>query len=186
MADLFALWLPILLSAVGVFIVSSLIHMVIGWHNGDYGKMAGEEQVLEAMRNHGVNPGQYMFPGCSSMKEMGEPGMLEKFQQGPVGFMTVLPSGPPNIGKNLIQWFLYSLLIGVFTAYVLSFALKADAAYMDVFRLAGTVAFMGYGVGAILDSIWKGVRWGTTLKFLVDGLLYSLVTAGVFAWQIAT
>lgn len=186
MAELMAMWLPIVLAAAGVFVVSSVLHMVVAWHKGDAGKMAGEEQVLEAMRDHGVNPGQYMFPCAESMQDMGKPEMIAKYERGPVGYMTVLPAGVPAIGKSLLQWFLYSLLVSVFTAYVLTFALKSDPVYMDVFRLASTVAFLGYGLGALQDSIWKGVRWRVTLKFVVDGLLYGLTTAGFFAWYLAT
>ena len=86
MADLLAMWLPIVLSAVGVFLVSSVIHMALPWHRGDTGKMAGEEQVLAAMRDHGVNPGQYMFPCPDSMKDASSPAMTAKYEQGPVGF----------------------------------------------------------------------------------------------------
>lgn len=186
MADLLAMWLPIVLSAVGVFVVSSVIHMALPWHRGDVGKMAGEEPVLQAMRDHGVNPGQYMFPCPESMSDASTPEMTTKYEQGPVGFMTVLPNGVPNIGKSLLQWFVYSLLVSVFTAYVLTFALAEGAAYLDAFRLAGTVAFLGYALGSMQDSIWKGVRWSVTAKFMVDGLLYALTTAGVFAWQLAT
>ncbi len=186
MADLLAMWLPIVLSAVGVFLVSSVVHMCLPWHKGDVGKMAGEEQVLGAMRDHGVNPGQYMFPCPDSMKDASSPAMTAKYEQGPVGFMTVLPTGVPSMGKSLLQWFLFSVAVSVFTGYVLTFALKDAAVYMDVFRLAGTVAFMGYALGAVQDSIWKGVRWSVTGKFMIDGLLYALTTAGVFAWQLAT
>lgn len=186
MADLLAMWLPIVLSAVGVFMVSSVLHMVLPWHRGDVGKMAGEEQVLDAMRDHGVNPGQYMFPCGESMKDMSTPEMIAKMERGPVGFLTVVPPGVPNIGKSLLQWFIYSVIVSVFVGYVLTFTLQNDPEYLDVFRLAGTVAFLGYGLGAVMDSIWKGVRWGTSLKFVIDGLLYGLVTAGFFAWQVAT
>ena len=186
MADLLAMWLPIVLSAVGVFIVSSVIHMALPWHRGDVGKMAGEEQVLATMRDHGVNPGQYMFPCPDSMKDASSPGMTAKYEQGPVGFINVLPSGVPNMGKSLLQWFVFSILVSVFTAYVLTFALEDGAVYMDVFRLSGTVAFLSYGLGYMQDSIWKGVRWSITAKFMIDGLLYALTTAGVFAWQLAT
>ena len=36
MVSLADLWLPILLSAVLVFVASSLIHMVLGWHRHDF------------------------------------------------------------------------------------------------------------------------------------------------------
>jgi hypothetical protein len=36
MTELNVLWLPILLSSVIVFLVSSIIHMASRWHKGDY------------------------------------------------------------------------------------------------------------------------------------------------------
>jgi len=51
-----------------------------------------------------------------------------------------------------------------------------------VFRVVGTAAILGHAVGSLQDSIWKGVRWGVTAKFVFDGVVYGLVTAGTFAW----
>jgi hypothetical protein len=176
------LWLAILLAAVFVFVASSILHMVIPIHKGDYKKLAGEADVLEAMRAQGVQPGEYMFPCAGSMKEMCSPEMVEKFKQGPVGFVTVMPSGPPSMARSLVQWFLYCVLISVFAAYIGTFRLSPGAHYMEVFRLTGTVAILGYAVGNIPNSIWKGTSWGTTLKFIVDGIIYGLLTAGTFGW----
>lgn len=182
MEFLTALWLPILLSAVFVFIVSSILHMVLPLHKNDWSGLENEEEVLAAMREHGVKPGLYMFPRPASMKDASSPEHAAKCKLGPVGFMTIMPSGLPSMGKALLQWFGLSLLISVFVAYLTDFALTADAHYTDVFRVAGTVAFLGYGIGAISESIWKGQRWGVTAKFLFDGLVYALVTAGTFGW----
>jgi len=176
------LWLPIVLSAVFVFLVSSVLHMLVPLHKSDFEPLPNESEVLAAMREHGVGPGDYMFPHCDDMKALGSPEMLAKFEQGPVGNMTVLPPGPPAMGKALGQWFVYCLVISVFVAYVASFAVGAGADYMEVFRLTGTVAFLGYGVGAATNSIWKGVKWSSTWKFVFDGLLYALATAGTFGW----
>ena len=114
------LWLPILLSAVFVFIVSSILHMVLPFHKGDYKKLPGEEKVLAEMRAQGVQRGHYTFPCPGSMKEMCSPEMIEKYNQGPVGHMIILPSGPPRMGKCLTLWFLYSVLISFLVAYVAS------------------------------------------------------------------
>lgn len=176
------LWLPILLSAVFVFIVSSIFHMVIPIHKNDYQKLSGESTVLEAMRTQGVAPGSYMFPCAGSMQEMSTPEHQEKLNQGPVGFMTVIPNGPVNMGKNLGLWFLYSVLIGVFSGYLGTLGLARGASFMDVFQLTGTAAILGYAVGAIPDSIWKGVRWSITGKFIIDGVVYGLVTGATFGW----
>ncbi|MAF64148.1 MAG: hypothetical protein CMJ84_00625 [Planctomycetes bacterium] len=86
MAFLVDLWLPILLSAVGVFAVSTIIHMVVQWHNNDYVKMDSEEAVLSSLRDHGLKPGQYMFPRAESMQDMGTPEYAERCNLGPVGW----------------------------------------------------------------------------------------------------
>jgi len=176
------LWLPIVLSSVLVFIASSILHMVIPIHKNDYKKMPGETAVLAAMREQGVKPGQYMFPCAGSMKNMCTPEMTAKFALGPVGHATVLPNGAPAIGKSLIQWFLFSVLISVFVAYIGHLAVSYGAEYRQVFRVTGTVGVLAYGIAVIPDSIWKGVSWCTTAKFVFDGIVYGLLTAGTFAW----
>lgn len=182
MVALLDLWLPILLSAVFVFVVSSVIHMALPIHKGDYKKLPGEAKVLDAMRGESVQPGSYMFPCCESMKDMGSPEMIDRLNKGPVGFLTVIPNGPMAMGKSLTQWFLFSLVISVFAAYIGTFSLNAGAEYMTVFRLTGTIAVLGYAISNVTDSIWKGVSWGITAKFFFDGVAYGLVTAGTFAW----
>lgn len=182
MTFLAELWLPILLSAVAVFVVSSIFHMAIPIHKNDYGRLANEDDLLASMRQHGVKPGTYMFPSCASMKDLGTPEMQKKYADGPVGWMTVLPNGPFRMGPSLIAWFLYSLLIGLFVAYIARATLEPGAAYLAVFRVAGAAAVLGYAFSAIPDSVWKGQKWSVTGKFVFDGVVYGLVTAGVFAW----
>jgi len=176
------LWLPILLSAVFVFVVSSIIHMALPYHKNDVAKLPNEDKVLEALRAQGVGPGEYMFPKCESMKDMAKPEVIEKLERGPVGMLTVLPSGPMNIGKNLVQWFLFSIFVGACAGYVGTISLPRGAEYEDVFRLVGTAAILAYAVGNIQNSIWKGQSWSTTIKFVIDGVLYGLVTGGTFGW----
>lgn len=179
MIDLMALWLPIVLSAVVVFVASAIIHMVLGYHNNDYKELPNEEKLLDCMRGEGVVPGNYRFPYG---KEMGSPELIEKCKKGPVGIINVLPSGPPAMGKSLVLWFIFCLAISLFVAYVAGRALTAGSEYLAVFRLAGTVAFLGYSGAQATDSIWKGQAWSTTIKHILDGLIYGLLTAGVFGW----
>jgi hypothetical protein len=108
--------------------------------------------------------------------------MLEKLNRGPVGLLTVLPNGPIAMGKSLVQWFVYSLIVSLFAAYVASMTLPRGAEYMQVFRVTSTVAILGYGVSQMEHSIWRGQSWGVTVKFVIDGVIYGLVTAGFFAW----
>ncbi|MHC5113435.1 MAG: hypothetical protein ACYTGP_03285 [Planctomycetota bacterium] len=176
------LWLPILLSAVFVFIVSSVVHMVLPYHRSDVKKIKHEDAVLDSMRTNSVDPGAYMFPMPDSMKEMGSPEMCEKYKRGPVGYLIVLPAGGFNMGRSLALWFAYCILIGLLVAYVGWHGLGAGAGYLSVFQLTGAAAVLGFTVGVVNDSIWKGQRWGTTAKFVFDGLAYALVTAGTFGW----
>lgn len=182
MEFLLELWLPILLSAVFVFVASSVLHMVAPIHKGDYVRLPGEGDVMKAMREPPVPPGDYVFPYASSMKELGSPEMMEKYNRGPVGFLHVRPSGPPKMGGALLQWFLYSVVVSALVAYVTRAALAPGTHYLEVFQIAGAVATIAYGLSSFPDSIWKGVKWSTTFKFLFDGVIYGLVTAGTFGW----
>ena len=138
--------------------------------------------MLAALREHGLKPGNYAFPRPSSMKDMSTPEMTERFKQGPVGYMTVLPNGMPAMGKSLVQWFVYSIVLSLVAGYVAHAVLESGAHYLAVFRVTGTVAIVGYAFSSVQDSIWKGVKWSTTAKFLFDGVIYGLVTAGTFGW----
>lgn len=182
MVELTALWLPILLSAVIVFVASSILHMVLPFHRSDYQKLPKEAELLDAMRAAGVTPGNYHFPFGGSPAAMKDPEFVDKMKKGPVGLMNILPSRPPNMGKYLVQWFLLCLVMGVFVAYLTGRTLPPGTHYLAVFRVAGTVAFVGYGIGQISDSIWRGQRWGVTAKHVFDGLVYGLLTAGTFGW----
>ncbi len=175
-----ALWLPILLSAVFVFVASSLIHMVLQLHKGDYEKLANEDAVLGSLRQLGVAPGQYMFPCAGSMKEFGTPEMQAKVAQGPVGTIIVRGKDCMNIGKALGQWFALTLAVSVVVAYVTGLARGPGGP--DVFRIASAVALAAYAFASVDSSIWKGVSWGTTAKFVLDGVVYALVTGATFAW----
>ncbi len=182
MVSLMSLWIPILLSAVIVFVASSIIHMVLGYHRNDVQTLPKEDEVQAALRPFNIPPGDYFMPHAGSMKAMKDPAFLEKMKAGPVVHMTILPSGPPSIGSNLILWFIYSVLVSLFAAYVASHALRRGANYLEVFRFAGCVAFTGYALALIQNSIWYKRNWGTTLKYIFDGLVYGLLTAGTFGW----
>jgi len=182
MVSLAALWLPIVISAVVVFIVSSIIHMVLGYHKGDYQKLPEEDSVMAAMRGAGVGPGDYYFPFATSHKDFALPEMMEKLKAGPVGSMTIRPSGPPTMGKHLGMWFVFCLGVGFFVAYLAGRTMGPGTHYLQVFRVVGVAAFMAYSFAHFSDTIWKGQGWGITLKHVFDGLLYGLFTAGVFGW----
>jgi hypothetical protein len=182
MVGLAELAVPIVVSAVLVFVVSSLIHMVFKWHASDYRGLAKESEAADAIRLSNPSPGVYNLPRCSDMKDMATPEMQEKYKRGPVAMIVVLPNGAPPMGKLLGLWFVYSLLVSFFAAYIAGHTLDSGAHYLGVFRVVGATAFMAYGLANMVDSIWKGFPWSVTVKHTVDGLLYALVTAGAFGW----
>jgi hypothetical protein len=181
MVPLASLWLPILLSAVIVFVASSLMHMVLKYHQSDYRQLPDEDKVMAGLRAANLKRGLYVFPFCTH-KDMKSPALMEKYKQGPVGFLTIVPSSPPAMPKFLIQWFLYCVLVGFFVAYLAAHTLSAGTHYLAVFRVVGTAAFLSYGLGNISNAIWKGQTCSATIKEVVDGLVYGLLTAGTFGW----
>jgi len=115
MVPLSALWLPIVVAAVIVFIASSVMHMLLPYHHSDYRPLPDEDKVRAALRGAGLTRGLYIFPFCSH-KDMKSPAMQEKYKEGPVGHLTIFPDGPPVMGKFLGLWFVYCLIVGFFSA----------------------------------------------------------------------
>jgi hypothetical protein len=182
METLSGLWLPILISAILAFAASSLIWMVLGYHKTDWKGLPDEPGALEALGKQSLTPGQYVFPYAKDPAAMKEPAFVEKMKKGPVGQIVVRPSGVFNMGKTLSLWFVYLLLVSAAVAFVTAQALPMGAAYMRVFRVAGGVAIAAYVLGNVPKSIWWGYTWSSTVKEIVDGIVYGLLTAGTFGW----
>jgi hypothetical protein len=182
MVGLTELWLPIILSAVIVFVASAIIHMALRYHWKDNAPLPGEGAVREVMRKQGIGPGDYIVPHAGSPAAMRDPELIKKFEEGPVGFLTLLPSGPPAMGRNLFQWFVYAVAISFMVAYITGRTVATGAEYLHVFRVAATVAFLAYAGAEPIASIWRGRKWSTTLKNMLDGLIYAWLTGGVFGW----
>jgi hypothetical protein len=183
MADLFQLWLPILVSAVLVFVASSLIHMVFKWHNSDYRKLANEPAVAAALGASAPAPGLYSLPHCIDMKDMQAPDMQARFRSGPVAMITVRPPGMPAMGALLLQWFVFTLLLATAIAVLVLYTYGRRGNPAAIGHLAGVVAFLAYGAGSIPNAIWMGKPWGTVGKDLLDALIYGAVT-GLAFWQL--
>lgn len=182
MAAILSLWLPILVAAVLVFIASTVIHMFLGYHKNDWSAVPDEEAFRRAVRPLAIPPGDYSVPRCESMKDMSTPEYQAKLTEGPVLMMTVLPNRMHAMGKSLMLWFVFSLVVGAFVAFVTGSTIEVGAAYGDVFCIAAAVGFAGYGLAEVPLSIWFSRSWATTARNLFDALVYALVTAGTFGW----
>jgi hypothetical protein len=182
MMSLASLLLPVVLSSILVFITSSLIHMVLKYHTSDYRPLPNEDAVRAAIRSGNPTPAQYIIPYCSSMKEMESPQMKHKFAEGPVGVLNLRQPGAQGMGPSLVQWFVFSLIVSFFIAYIASHSIAPGTPYLAVFRIVGAIGFLAYSAGQIPAAIWMGKPWSIAWKEMLDGLLYGLVTAGTFGW----
>ena len=182
MEPIIALWLPILLSAVAVFIISSILHTVFTYHNSDFNTLPEEDKIMEDLRKYNIPAGDYMMPYCKTNKERQSQEFKDKMNKGPMGVFTIFPSGKIAMGGLLFQWFIYCIIVSIFAAYLAGFTLPAGTHYLMVFRVTGTVAFAGYSLALLQNSIWYKKNWTATLKSFFDGLIYALLTAGIFGW----
>jgi len=174
-------WLPIVVAAVGVFFASSLVHMLFKWHVSSYGALSNEDAVRDAIRAGSARPGMYVLPRCTDMKQMREEPMLKKYREGPVGFLTLIPPGEPGMGKQLLLWFAYNLLVAAAGAFCAVKFVGLGADGHDAAHVAGALALLAYGGGPIQQAIWMGKPWGAAAKELLDALIYAVVTALAFA-----
>lgn len=182
MTGVTALWLPILLSVIAIFIVSSVIHMLLPWHKGDYLRLPNEDAVMDALRPLAIAPGDYMIPNASSMADMKSPEFSAKMDRGPVMIATVRPNGMPTMTRSLVLWFLYLLVVTVGCAYIAGRTLPPSAGHRMVFRPVMMGAFLGYAAALWQMTIWYHRSMATTIRSTVDSVIYAGITALLFAY----
>lgn len=175
-----SLWIPVLVSAVAVFAISSILHMALKYHGADYKALPNEDAVREALGKGSLAPGLYQLPYCADMKSMQDAAHKAKYEKGPVAVITVIQNGIPAMPKYLAQWFVFIFFVSFVAAYVARHTLHPGSDGMLVMRITGTVAFSAYGLTNVLDSIWKGQPWANTGRALVDGAIYAVVTGVTF------
>src|SRR5262249_32153329 len=179
MVALSMLWLPILVSAVFVFIAANLLWMALPfWHRPDYKKLPDEAAVVVGLES--AAPGQYVVPGMDWSQAAAEG--KAAMQKGPGALMYVRNPNTFALGKSLTLYFIYCLIISALVGYVCHATLAAGAHYRHVFRIAGAVAILAYAFRGVPDSIWYGKPWVVTFKEFIDGVIYGLLTAGTFGW----
>ena len=180
MVSLASLWLPVVLSAVAVFILSALVWMVFPWHRKDFAGLPEESRAREVLRD--AAPGMYVVPHAAERKDYQSAEFKKKTEEGPVGFLVMMPKGDPSMSRNLVLWFVWTLVVSFTAAYLASRTLAPGTEYLQVFRVAGTTAWLAYSWAYVQEAVWFGRPWSYVAKQLFDGLLYGLVTAGFFGW----
>jgi hypothetical protein len=180
--NLLSLWLPILVSTIGVFIASSLINTVLPWHRKDFPPVPDEEGVMNALRPFALPPGEYMVPRCLDMKEMKSPAYQAKMERGPVLSLTVRPNGAPSMTGSLMQWAVFVLVASIASGCMAAYATRPDAHSHDVFHFTAFTAFIAYAFALWQMPIWYARPWLSAIKSTVDGAIYAVITGAVFVW----
>ena len=183
MVTVTSLWLAILVSAILVFVVSSIIHMGPFWHRNDYPKTPDEDGLMNAVRPFNLPVGDYFVPRASSGADMKNPTFIEKMNRGPILAITVRPPGPPAMAGSLAKWFVYCVIVSLFVAYVVTRALPPGAGYLKVHQIAGSVAFAAYAFAVWPISIWYGRGLRLACWETVDALIFAMLVGGTFGWQ---
>lgn len=183
MVSLASLWLPVLLSAILVFFASFVAWVVLPHHRRDFRVLPDQDALLAQMRARDLTPGMYALPHTHDRKEVETEAFKEKVRAGPAGFLYLRdPARHLAMGIPLTQAFVHYLVLGVFVAYIGYVTLPAGTEYLTVFRVTGTAALLGHCGALIPRSVFFGFSWSTTWKEVADGIVYALLTAGVFAW----
>ena len=180
MTPFLSLLVPIVVSAVAVFVLTMIIHMT-PWHRPDYVRLPDEDGVMAALRPFTLPPNDYMVPHPGSGEYMKSPEYDAKRDAGPVMIMTVVPSGPWQIGKMMGLWFLFTLAVSASMAAVVGTILPPGGDTHPVFHQVAVIAFLTYAMGAVPISIWYQRKWSTTFRTAFDSMLYALATGWIFS-----
>jgi hypothetical protein len=184
MNALISLWLPILVSAVLVFLASSVSHTLLPFHKADYGKLPGETEAMDLFRRLGVAPGDYLFPRPDTRKDLADPAFRERYKTGPVGVLTMMPNGGQPMARTFVLWFLYCIAVSAFAAFIVTrgATIAPGASGRAVFILVAAAAAGGYVLALWQSAIWYGKSWATTARSTIDGVVYGLLTGAAFTW----
>jgi hypothetical protein len=178
--SLLALWLPVLVSAVIVFLAAFIAWTVLPHHRSDWLRIPNEEPLLRAIRDLGLERGQYVFPHAMTPEGAKDPDAQAKLKEGPVGSLII--RGAPDMRKSLLSYFIFTLAVSLMAGYVAYVTIPPGTEYLTVFRVVGTTAFLAYSAAEIPRAIWFGHTWSSTWKAVVDGLFFGLLSGGVFGW----
>jgi hypothetical protein len=174
------LWLPIIVSALAVFVASFLVWMVLPHHKKDVKVLPDEKALTDHLRQLDLAPGLYMWPNCSGA-EMKSDEFKARYEAGPWGSMNVL-ANKPNFVRNLVLVFLFYLVVSVFVGYLTSLATPDASRFLAVFRVAGAAGVLAYCAGSIPGALFFGKPGRFILTDFIDGVVYGLLTGAIFGW----
>lgn len=194
MEAMVSLWLPIVLSAAAVWVMSALVWMVMPHHKKDFiGLGSTDEDALMAfIRERGIKAGNYGYPDCHSAGAMKSEKVRKAWVEGPVGQLSVWKT-PLTMGDKMVATFVVYLVVSALIGQLTSVAVPmgaggvggvegAGASFGTVFRFAAGAGVLAYCFSFIPSAIWWGAYKRTIVANVVDGVAYAAITGAMFAW----
>ncbi|GMV26771.1 MAG: hypothetical protein AMXMBFR58_28020 [Phycisphaerae bacterium] len=176
-----SLWLPIVVSAAAVWIVSAIMWMVMPHHRNDQVRLPDEKAFMDFVRSQGIPPGNYAFPDCKTAAARNAPEVKEALDKGPMGTLSVWKP-PMKMGPKMVATFVVLLIVSAIIGYLAALTIDPKPAAMRVLRVVGTAGILAYTFGGVCNMIWFGAYTRTIIASIVDGIVYGLVTGLVFMW----
>lgn len=177
---LLPLWLPILLSAAAVWILSAIAWMALPHHKQDFIGLSDEDGFIEFLRKSGIEPGNYVFPDFRGREAMKSEKTCKAIKEGPVGHLSVWRT-PLTMGGKMVATFVVYLVVSTLIAYLAAVALPKSADFAKVFQVVGTAGILAYCFAFIPNSVWFGAYPRTIIASIIDGIAYGTITAAIFA-----
>lgn len=178
--DILALWLPILITTAVLFFASFLAWAILPHHKPDWNKLPDEDAFFAHLKQANITPGrQYLFPLVDA-KDMKDPAMVQRYNDGPWGILNLWPA-KPQMGRNMVLTVLFFLIVTAAIAYLASLALPRGTDSARVFQFVAIAALLAHAAGGVCKEIWFSIPLRAKLTDLADAIAYALITALIFA-----
>jgi len=190
------LWLPILVSGVGVWIASFIAWMAVGHHKKDRDAIPGgrEQEFMDIITRMNIPPGNYGFPDFCQHDKLPRKERMEAlktlYDKRPMGMLRVW--GEMNMGVNMALSFLFYLVTSAVIGYLGWAALPHGAAsvasaegsslFWKVFRVLGTAGILAYCFASFPGDLWFQKKRRAMMMDWIDGVVFGLITGALFAW----
>jgi hypothetical protein len=179
---LIPLWLPILLSAAAVWIISTIVGMALPHHKQDWIGLPDEGGFMDYIRRSGIKPGNYLFPDFRTREALKSEKVEKALKEGPVGHLSVWQT-PVTMGGKMVATFIVHLVVSTLIACLTRVALPGAAPFAKVFQVAATAGILAYSFSFIPNALWFGAYKRTIVASIIDGITFGLVTGAIFAWR---
>jgi hypothetical protein len=182
MEFLTTLWLPVLLSAAAIWVISTIVGMALPHHKQDWIGIPDEDGFMDYIRRSGIKPGNYLFPDFRSREALKSEKVEKALKEGPVGHLSVWQT-PVTMGGKMGATFIVYLVVSTLIAYLTRVALPGAADFARVFQIAGTAGILAYCFSFIPNAVWFGAYKRTIIASVIDGIFFGLITGAIFAWR---